>query len=150
MPKYSKDEPMDAKDKKILSLLSQNSRVSTTTIAGTVGLSRSTVQGRIKRLEEKNIIGGYTIRLNDHYKKRQISAQVMMTFHPKYSDAILMALKKMTGVVKVLAVSGIYDMITTVRAESTEELDNTLDDIGSLPGMEKTTTSIILSNKYEV
>ena len=56
----------------------------------------------------------------------------------------------MTNVVAVYAVSGIYDMITSVRAETTEELDKTLDDIGSLPGMEKTTTSIILSKKYEV
>ena len=141
---------LDNHDKHLISLLSLNSRSSTTTLARTLGLSRSTVQDRIKKLERRGIIGGYTIRLNEEYKDRQISAQVMMTFHPKYSDAILQALKKMTNVVTVLAVSGIYDMITTVSAETTEELDKTLDNIGSLPGMEKTTTSIILSKKYEI
>ncbi len=141
---------IDEKDRQLLSLLSQNSRTSTTTLARTLGLSRSTIQDRIKKLESRNIIGGYTIRLNDEFKERQITAQVMMTFHPKYSDAILQALKKMPNVIMVSAVSGIYDMITTVRAETTEKLDNTLDDIGSLAGMEKTTTSIILSNKYQV
>lgn len=144
------NENLDKHDKKLISLLSLNSRSSTTTLARTLELSRSTVQDRIKKLEHRGIIGGYTIRLNEEYKDRQISAQVMMTFHPKYSDAILQALKKMTNVVTVLAVSGIYDMITTVSAETTEELDKTLDDIGSLAGMEKTTTSIILSKKYEI
>jgi len=144
------EQKLDNNDKKLISLLSQNSRSSTTTLARTLDLSRSTVQDRIKKLERRGIIGGYTIRLNEDYKERQISAQVMMTFHPKYSDAILQALKKMPNVVTVFAVSGIYDMITVVRAETTEELDKTLDDIGSLPGMEKTTTSIMLSKKYEV
>jgi DNA-binding Lrp family transcriptional regulator len=141
---------MDTTDKHLIKLLSQNSRSSTTTLAQTLGYSRSTIQDRIKKLEERGIIAGYTIRFNDNFSQRLITAQVMMTFHPKYSTPILQSLKKMTNVVAVYAVSGIYDMITTVRAETTEELDQTLDDIGSLPGMEKTTTSIILSKKYEV
>ncbi len=141
---------MDDKDKSLINLLRENSRASTTTLARTLGLSRSTVQDRMKRLEDRGVIAGYTIRFNDEYSQRQISAQVMMTFQPKYAAAILQALKKMPGVVSIYAVSGIYDLITTVRAETTEELDETIDNIGILPGMEKTTTSIILSRKYEV
>jgi len=141
---------MDDNDKKLINLLLENSRASTTTLARALGLSRSTVQARMKRLEDCGVIAGYTVRFNDEYRQRQISAQVMMTFQPKYAAAILLALKKMPGVVTVFAVSGIYDLITTLRAETTEELDETLDEIGSLPGMEKTTTSIILSKKYEV
>ena len=141
---------MDDKDRKLLNLLQENGRASTTTLANTIGLSRSTVQDRIKRLEDRGVIAGYTIRYNEEYKQRQISAQVMMTLHPKYAASILQALKKMSGVVSILAVSGIYDLITTVRAETTEELDETIDKIGLLPGMERTTTSIILSRKYEV
>lgn len=141
---------MDEKDKILINLLRENSRASTTTLARTLGLSRSTVQDRIKRLEDRGVIAGYTIRFNDEFSQRQISAQVMMTFQPKYAAAILQALKKMPGVVSIFTVSGIYDLIATVRAETTEELDETIDNIGILPGMEKTTTSIILSRKYEV
>ncbi|MBL4601341.1 MAG: Lrp/AsnC family transcriptional regulator [Emcibacteraceae bacterium] len=141
---------MDEKDKNLINLLRENSRASTTTLARTLGLSRSTVQDRIKRLEDRGVIAGYTIRFNDEYRQRQISAQVMMTFHPQYSATILNSLKKMPSVVSIFAVSGIYDLITTVRAETTEELDETIDNIGILPGMEKTTTSIILSKKYEM
>ena len=141
---------MDDKDKLLLNLLSENSRASTTTLARMLGLSRSTVQDRIRRLEDRGIIAGYTIRLNEAFSQRLISAQVMMTFQPKYATAILQALKKMPGVVSIFTVSGIYDLIATVRAQTTEELDATIDNIGILPGMEKTTTSIILSRKYEV
>ena len=85
---------MDTTDKQLIKLLSQNSRSSTTTLAQTLGYSRSTIQDRIKKLEERGIIAGYTIRFNDDFSQRLITAQVMMTFHPKYSAPILQSLKK--------------------------------------------------------
>ena len=85
---------MDSTDKQLIKLLSQNSRSSTTTLAQTLGYSRSTIQDRIKKLESQGIIAGYTIKYHDDFSQRQITAQVMMTFHPKYSAAILQSLKK--------------------------------------------------------
>ena len=59
------------------------------------------------------------------------------------------ALSKMSAVMTVQTVSGIYDLVTTVRALTTEEMDTVLDKIGELPGVEKTTTSIVLTTKFE-
>ena len=70
MTKTKDGDLMDDKDKQLLNLLSENSRTSTTTLARTLGLSRSTVQDRIRRLEDRGIIAGYTIRLNDEYSQR--------------------------------------------------------------------------------
>ena len=56
---YNIMEKIDAKDKKILYQLNQNSRQSFTQIGKKVGLPKSVVVYRVKRLEEKGIIKNY-------------------------------------------------------------------------------------------
>ena len=57
-------------DKRLLSLLRMNARMSTSELARQLGTSRSTVQSRLKRLEEKKIIGGYTIQYGSDYERK--------------------------------------------------------------------------------
>ncbi len=141
---------MDATDQKLINLLKNNGRESTTALARALGLSRSTVQDRISRLEDRGIIAGYTIRFNEDYKRHQITAHVLIQLNPKFADHILQNLKKNPLIKAVYAVSGIYDMIAMVKAETTEEIDKTLDEIGKMTGIEKTTSSIVLSTKFEI
>jgi len=47
------------------------------------------------------------------------------------------------------AVSGEFDYVAWLLSDSPEQLDQLLDLIGSLDGVEKTTTSIILSSKVD-
>lgn len=137
-------------DQKLINLLKNNARESTTALARMLGLSRSTVHDRILRLEDRGIIAGYTIRLNADYNKRQITAHVLMQLNPKFADQILQSLKKMPLIKAAYAVSGIYDMIVLVKAETTGEIDKTLDEIGRMEGIKKTTSSIVLSTKFEL
>lgn len=141
---------MDTTDQKLINLLKNNGRESTTSLARMMGMSRSTVQDRISRLEDRGIIAGYTIRFNPDYNRRQITAHVLMLLNPKFADQILQNLKKIPLIKAVYAVSGIYDMIVLVRAETTEEIDSTLDEIGRMEGIKKTTSSIVLSTKFEI
>ena len=55
---------LDVKDKKILSVLDMNARASYKQIGKDVGLSRKTVEYRIKNMEEKGIIKGYFPKVN--------------------------------------------------------------------------------------
>ena len=50
---------------------------------------------------------------------------------------------------QLCAVSGEFDYVAWLRTDSPEQLDQLLDQIGSVDGVEKTTTSIILSNKLD-
>ena len=54
------NELIDETDKKIISLLTENSRIQTTDLARSLNLPRSTVHSRIKNLENRKIIQGYT------------------------------------------------------------------------------------------
>ena len=75
---------------------------------------------------------------------------MLIQLNPKYADQILHNLKKNALIKAVYAVSGIYDMIALVKASTTEEIDTTLDEIGRLEGIKKTTSSIVLSTKFEI
>ena len=55
-------------DQQLLSLLRENARASTAQIARRLGLSRTTVQSRIERLEREGVISGYTVRVHEEYE----------------------------------------------------------------------------------
>lgn len=57
---------IDNTDKKILSLISDNSRLHLLDVAKKIGVSNDTVNYRIKSLEKKGVIVGYTILLDRH------------------------------------------------------------------------------------
>lgn len=141
---------MDSTDQQLINLLKHNGRETTTALAQKLGLSRSTVQDRISRLEDRGIIAGYTIRFNAKYDKYKITAHVLMVLNPKFATQILQNLKKIPLIKSIYAVSGIYDMIVLVKADTTEEIDQTLDEIGRMEGVKKTTSSIVLSTKLEI
>ena len=140
---------LDAKNKDLLALLSANSRESTAELARKLELSRSTVKDRMQRLEKQGVIKGYTIRYSENYASSQIRAQVMISYDPKLATQIVRLLRKLTAIKAVYAVNGIYDMIANVSADSTLDLDKTLDEIGDMDGIDKTMSSIILSTKFE-
>jgi len=140
---------LDKTDRQLLELLSTNSRETTSALARKLGVSRSTVQDRINRLERRKVIAAYTIRYDEVFAARQLNAHVMIEVNPKQSQKIVDALAKMSAVRTVEAVSGIYDLVTTVRTITTQEMNTVLDDIGELPGVEKTTSSIVLATKFK-
>ena len=55
---------LDKIDRAILSVLSRDGRISMTDLARQVGLSKSPVTARVKRLEEEGIITGYRAELS--------------------------------------------------------------------------------------
>lgn len=62
---------------------------------------------------------------------------------------MLRKLDRMPEVQLLCAVSGEYDYVAWLRADSPERLNDLLDQIGTLEGVERTTTSIILSRKID-
>ena len=56
-------------DELLLSLLREDARASTAEIARRLGLSRTTVQNRITRLEQEGVIRGYTGRVDDELEE---------------------------------------------------------------------------------
>jgi DNA-binding Lrp family transcriptional regulator len=140
---------MDAIDQQLLALLRENARAPTAELARRLGLSRTTVQSRIDRLEKTGVIIGYTVRSSADYRAGLVRALVMITAAPKHTPGIESALRRVTQLRTLHSVNGIYDFIAGVEAESVEELDAVIDRIGALDGVERTTTSILMTTRID-
>jgi DNA-binding Lrp family transcriptional regulator len=135
-------------DRKLLALLRADARESTASIARKLGLSRTTVQERIARLERNGGIAGYTLREPDG-RSSALSALVLLNVDAKSSEKVVRELKSMPTVSALRAVSGVFDYVATVEADTTAELDRELDRIGQLDGIERTQTLVVLSTRFE-
>ena len=140
---------LNASDELLLSLLRENARASTALIARRLGLSRTTVQSRIEKLEREGVISGYTVRIDDEYERGQIRAHIMITVHPKQAVSVAAALRAMPELRAVHSVSGSYDLIAVGAVPTVNGMDVLTDRIGAIEGVERTATSIILSTKFE-
>ncbi|HEY1962531.1 MAG TPA: Lrp/AsnC family transcriptional regulator [Rhizomicrobium sp.] len=135
-------------DARLIALLKANAREPTASLARKLGLARSTVQERIARLEREGTIKNYTIRLSEEAEAGHLRAIVMITADPKQADRVAAELKRMPEVRALSAVSGAYDMVATVEADTPARMDASLDRIGRAPGVARTVSSIILSEKF--
>lgn len=138
---------LGAKDRELLSILSENAREQTATIARKLGLSRTTVQAKIDRLERDGVIAGYGVKLSDAYESGMVKAHVLITIAPKTLARITTELHAISAVRTLHSVSGSFDLIAVVEAASIAELDHLIDRIGAIDGVERTLSSIILSTR---
>lgn len=136
-------------DLNLIALLRENARASTTELARRLGVSRTTVQSRVEKLEKQGVIEGYTVRIAPSFERDLVRAHVLVTALPKLSPKVENALRAMMAVRTLHSVSGHFDMIVIVEAPSIQELDVILDRIGALEGVERTMSSIILSTRIE-
>lgn len=133
----------------LLSLLQRDARKSVAELARELGLARATVQERIRRLEEGGVIEGYTVRLSPQFSRSRVTAHSLVRVDPRKLDQLYARLKKMPSVGGIYAISGEFDVLVVLQAETTTELDEALDMLGRSEGVERTQTSIVLSVKYE-
>jgi len=138
-----------ASDERLLSLLREDARASTAQIARRLGLSRTTVQSRIDRLERQGVIRGYTVRLHEDYDQDRIRAHIMITVLPKKMAAVVRALADMPEVRVLHSVSGPHDLVALGVTADVGAMDELTDRIGAVDGVERTSSSIVLSTKFE-
>ncbi|MDR3669440.1 MAG: Lrp/AsnC family transcriptional regulator [Holophaga sp.] len=145
MPRIS----LDATDHKLLSLLRENARTATAELARNLGLSRTTVQSRIERMERGGVVAGYTVKLADEVEAGMIRTYVLITLAPKQTQVIQTALRRIPAVRTLHSVSGPFDLLAILAASSIGELDTVIDRIGQLDGVERTMSAIVLSTRFE-
>jgi DNA-binding Lrp family transcriptional regulator len=140
---------LDGIDQKLIAALRRNGRASTAELARLLGRSRTTVQARMERLERAGVILGYTVRLAPEREQGAVRAHVMVKVEPKQEAAVGAALRAMDEVRVLHTVTGAFDMIVMAAADTLGEIERVIDRIGALAGVERTTSSIILSTKLE-
>jgi DNA-binding Lrp family transcriptional regulator len=142
-------DQLDDLDRNLVALLQANARESVADLARLLGGAPTTVIARIARLERTNVIAGYSVRLGQDVLDASIYAYVGIIIAPRHGLDVQKRLGKMPEVQLLCAVSGEFDYVAWLRADSPDRLNDLLDQIGTLEGVERTTTSIILARKID-
>jgi DNA-binding Lrp family transcriptional regulator len=140
---------IDPVDRRILALLRENARMSTALLGRRLGVSRTTVHSRIERLLARRVITGFTVRMGADQERDQIQAQVMIAAVQKVLARVEAALRSLPEVRKLYSVSGQHEFIAIVVTDSVGEMDQLLDRIGAVEGVDRTESSIVLSTRID-
>ena len=138
---------LDATDRTILELLQANGRTSNADIARKLDMAPSAILDRIRKLEQRGIILGYSARINPVAVGLGLTAFVMVRTEERAgSAAIGQALSRQPEVLEVHHVAGEDCYLVKVRVPDTEALSRLLRErFGRLKGVRGTRTTIVLS-----
>lgn len=140
---------LDPMDSRLLACLREDARLPVSQLAALLEIPRAQVYARLERLEAEGIIEGYTVRLGTAFSKTRMRAHVMIKTLPRQGQAAETGLAGIAEVSAIYAISGEYDIIVLVEAADSVAMNELLDRIGMLDGVERTTTSVILATKLE-
>jgi DNA-binding Lrp family transcriptional regulator len=137
------------KDEELIALLKVNAREPVAALARKLGLSRTTVQDRLRRLEEQGAIAGYTLKLSKDLRALGISAMVTISVEPRRQIDVAKTVAKLAQIETLHTVSGKFDLIALVKTATAEDMDKIIDQIGVISGVTEIETAVILSTKVD-
>ncbi|KIC35348.1 Lrp/AsnC family transcriptional regulator [Leisingera sp. ANG-M7] len=138
----------DETDQRLVTLLRENARRPVAELARHLSLARTTVQARIERLEATGVITGYTLKTSAAARP-PLQATVLMSIEPRSGPEVLARLRNLPGVEVVHTTSGRFDLLAQVVAQSTAELDETIDSIAEARGVRSSESLIHLATKLD-
>ena len=141
---------LDDTNLKIIRILQERARIPNVEIARIVGLAPSAVLERIRKMERKNIITGYEVKLNTEFFSRNFISFVLVEIRGGEDiDDIGYSLSGIKSVQEAYFISGKDCFLLKVRTKNHENLGKLIQDqIMKIEGVLKTTTnSVLLSYK---
>lgn len=136
---------LDETDKQIIAILQEDCRESLAKMALKLGISKSKLHYRVKRLEETGIIEGYHAKINVSKMGYDllVATNVRAKFAPSYHDKIGHQLKEIPGVTAVYFIYGESDFIILIRGKNREDLFERIQQLYKIEGIERVTTNVI-------
>lgn len=136
---------LDGVDKQILAELRSNCRRSYRELAKAIEISPAALIDRVKRLEKKGYVLGYSANLDFLKLGYEFVAIVQISIaHGTLLD-VQEKISKLAGVAAVYDMTGEYDSLAIVMCKSRAELSALVKKILKVPNVEKTNTSMVLN-----
>lgn len=136
---------MDDLDQQLISLLRQDARMQMADLAHKLGVSRGTVNNRLRKLEDNQVILGYTVRLRPEAEPDRIRAWMGVLIEGNTTRQVIASLLGEPGVVALHDTNGRWDLLAELEAGSTKELSDVLERIRLISGIRSTETNIHLA-----
>lgn len=141
---------IDAVDAQLLEILQDYARTSQHDLAQAVGLSAPAVGERLRKLEEREIIRRYAAVLDPKKLGRDVTAFIAVGMsgsrsYPEFRERA----EQNPEVLECHSVTGQGSHLLKIRVDTTSALEEFLAEVQAWPGVQWTTTSIVLSTVKE-
>ncbi|MFH8252047.1 Lrp/AsnC family transcriptional regulator [Microbacterium sp. B2969] len=140
---------LDEIDHRILAELTADARLPLVTLAGRVHLSRNAVKQRMERMERDGVIDGYTLRRGAGSARRMTAVVLVYRADRMRGGGVVTELARIPEVVRCDILSGQFDLLVTVIAESMDRIGEIWEQIAALPGVADTVTSVSLARPVD-
>ncbi|MFI0446107.1 Lrp/AsnC family transcriptional regulator [Actinomadura sp. 6N118] len=140
---------MEEIDRQIMTLLADDGRMSFTDLAKETGLSVSAVHQRVRRLQKRGIVKGFTAQLDHEQIGLPMTAFVSIKpIDPSAPDDAPHRLRDLTAIEACHSVAGEESYILKVRVATPNELEDLLQKIRAAANV-ATRTTVVLSTPWE-
>ncbi len=144
---------LDEKDFKLLALLKENSRLTTSELSKKLEMPQTTIHNRIKKLKKLGVIKRFTIDVDRKQVGRGLMSFILCTVSYRTAAGkrtnqheIAHQIKALPEVEDVSIVTGEIDLIVKVSLKDVDELnDFVIFKLRNIEGIERSTTSVVLS-----
>ncbi len=133
---------VDEIDERILDLLEEDARMTYVEIGKIVGLSEGAVRNRIQNLTSTGGIKKFTIEKSTSHGVRAVTMIAVDPSTPTYE--VSMSVSELDGVERVYEVTGEYDIMLVSSSVNIDGINQCIEDIRKIVGVEKTNTIIVL------
>lgn len=133
---------LDARNVRLLKLLSRNPRISVSELARRIGMSAPAIRERVQRLEESGVIKGYRVEIDSRALGYPIVAFIRIRPTPGALPKIAALAQRVPQVTECYRITGEDCFIVKVHLDTIDNLDRVLDQFLAFG---QTTTSIVQS-----
>ncbi len=140
---------MEDLDRRIVDLLTKDGRISYTDLGKALGMSTSAVHQRVRRLEERGVVTGYTATVDHRALGQELTAFMSVTpLDPSAPDDVPDRLQGIEAIEECHSVAGDENYILKVRVSTPTELEELIARIRGAAHV-STRTTVVLSTPWE-
>ncbi|SRR6476620_8911597 len=117
--------PLDDTDRRILTALHADARISNSALAEVVGIAASTCHGRVRRLQDVGVIRGFYADIDPSAIGLSLQAMISVSLQSNARgriDSFIQQIRRRPQVMEVYFLAGADDFILHVAARDTDDL----------------------------
>jgi DNA-binding Lrp family transcriptional regulator len=149
-PKNVQPIPLDDVDRRILTALHADARISNSALADRVGIAASTCHGRVRRLQDVGVIRGFYADIDPSAIGLSLQAMISVSLQSNARgkiDSFIQNIRRRPQVMDVYFLAGADDFILHVAARDTDDLRSfVVQNLNSDSDVAGTQTSLIFEH----
>ena len=143
--KLIENSEIDEVDAQILNVLQEDCQLSLRKIADKIQISGVMTASRIKNLEDKGILKGYTAILDPVKLGYDLTAVIFIQTEGGYIKDLENELSQMSNVITIYEITGDFDIVAIVKLKDRDSLNSLIKNLLVTPHIKKTMTNITLN-----